>query len=460
MRENFRVALTMLALACLVIPGVLAAYDYDSDEADVVLRITDEIDLTIHAEVRSRFEWNDNLTDFTDDADDEFGFVPSRARLGFGLTLPRDVDVYVEAQELWSFGEDTPARFTEAARQMPGSAPVSGNVNTTTHRDDLDLYQAYITANNIGDSNFSVRVGRQEMPFGNEWMIGDNDFYGGMSFDALHGWWNFDRGDLHLFWSKIDENNTGAQGGALGPIVNASDDDRDLYGAYYVHPEIGTSLIGFDLYGIAFLDHTDTLANGEAYWIGTRFYRQPEWGFHFNAEATYLFGNNDAANYGGADVDLQSWGFEGHAGYTFDVTGNPDIHGGITWATGDDDPTDSDNETFFAPFPDPHGRLGFADLVVASNLIAYQIGYAGSWENLAWGVELYNFEMDEAPAGTDDSIAQEVDLWFNYQYSRNLSLQIAYAFFSVDDAIEDAVRAGGASPDDGQRFYVNLRLLL
>ena len=62
------------------------------------------------------------------------------------------------------------------------------------------------------------------------------------------------------------------------------------------------------------------------------------------------------------DMDIQAWGFEGSAGYTWDVTGNPDLHVGLTYASGDDDPADNDWETFAAPMPDPHPRLGFADL--------------------------------------------------------------------------------------------------
>jgi hypothetical protein len=462
MRVNFRIALTGMALACLVLPGVLSAYDYDSDESDVVLRITDEIDLTMHAEVRSRFEWNDNLTDFSDAFDDEAGFVPSRVRLGFGLTLPRDVSVYIEAQELHSFGEDSPARATEGIRTVPGLIGGSGTFAADTPRDDLSLYQAYMQMNSIGDSNINIRIGRQELAFGNEWMLGDNDFYGGLSHDGIRGWWDFDRGRLDAFWIKADENNTGALGGGFLGTPSSGDVDTDLFGVYYAHPEIGTSMIGFDVYGIGQNTAANNATNSDAYWIGTRFHRSPEWGFHFNAEVTYMFGEiNLSKHTAAADLDIDAFGGEAHFGYTFDVTGNPDIHGGITYASGDDDPTDSDAETFIqpfdtsggaAPYADNHGRLGFADVTTPSNLIAYQIGYAGSWENMAWGIELYTFESESALPGVDDDLGDEIDVWFNYQYSRNLSMQVAYSYVDPGDAFVGA--------DEAQRFYVNLRLLL
>lgn len=494
MRENLRVAAIMLAVFSLILPGVLTAYDYDSDESEIVLRITDEIDLAINGEIRTRMEWNDNLVDYTNDIDDEFGYVPSRVRLGIKLSLPRDVDFYMEAQELFSFGEDTPARLTEYGRQAPrpritggriadfppnsgsigeidnaGNDPfldagarrnenarVSGNFITSTHRDDLGLYQAHITANNVGDSIFSARVGRQELVFGNEWLLGDLDFYGGASLDAVRGWWDFDRSRLDVFWAKVDEQNTGAG------EVNSTDDDTDLYGVYFTWPEVGTSLIGYDLYAMGVKSQADGGAdshstNFESYWIGGRVFRQPEWGWHFNAEATYQFGDITLAD---GDMDIAAWGFEGSVGYTWDVEGNPDLHFGLTYATGDDPNDTEDWEGFSAPLQDFHPRLGFADAFAASNLMAFQLGYAGSWENLAWGVELYDFQADEDPVPGEDQYGNEVDLWFSYQYSRNLSVQIAYAFLSLDNAIEDQVRAAGFEPDDAQRFYVNLRLMM
>jgi len=494
MREKFQIALTVLTLVSLVVPGVLPAYDYTQDENDVVLRITDEIDLTITGEIRTRYEWNDNLVDFTDDLDDQFGFVPSRARIGFRLDLPRDVAFYFEIQELFSFGEDTPARISEYQRQLPNqlvtggliqnypyvsgdignietggmdpitdgaarrneNARVSGNFITSTHRDDLGLYQAYIEANSIGDSIFNLKAGRQELSFGNEWMLGNQDFYGGASYDALKGWWEFDRSRLDIFWSKLDEQNTGSG------EVNSTDDDTDLYGVYFAWPEIGTSLIGYDLYGMLIKSNMDGGpqfhdTNYESWWLGARFYRKPEWGFHFNAEGTYQFGQVSAQP---SDLDIEAWGFEGSLGYTWDVEGNPDLHLGFTYASGDDDPFDDKEETFAVPNAEIHPRLGFADLFAASNLVAWQIGYAGSWENIAWGVELLHFETAEEVVVSESELANEIDLWFSYQYSRHLALQVAYAYVSIEDVIKKQVDVFGYDSSDAHRFYVNLRLLL
>lgn len=477
MSRNLRRAFTVFAVMALASPGFLLAGN--GEDSDVVLEISDDISVTLTGEIRTRYEWNENLVDFTDAVDDEFGFVPSRARIGFRVDLPRDVAAYIEMQEQFSFGEDTRGRLGAGFAQRPvmpmtgtpflqdfgavnpGSlggeaARVSRGASGEAAGDEVNLYQAYIEATNVGDSMFNVRFGRQEFAFGNEWLLGDNDFYGGASLDGIRGWFNFDNDSrLDLFWIKAEENNTTG--------ANSTDDDTDMYGAYFNWPEVSGSMVGFDVYGIGLKSNFDAggtgsphATNHESYWIGGRVYRAPEWGLHFNAELTYQFG--DITVVGGTDTDIEAYGFEGSIGYTWDVTGNPDIHGGYTWASGDD--SGSDFEQFTPPLQDAHPRLGMADLFFASNIQAIQLGYAGSWENLSWGVELYNFVLDEGAdfdgdGDEDDDLATEIDLWFGYQYSKHLSLQLAYAIVMAEDAIEAQV---GADNDDASRFYANLVL--
>jgi len=471
MSENLRRALIGVALAALFAPFFLQAAE--SPEGGVKLQISDDIDLTLSGELRTRYEWNDNLVDFNSDTDDEFGYVPSRARLGFRVGLPKNVAVQIDMQNLFAFGQDTPDRLKEYYATMPNvplngvpfltefpggtywAAPASGYVLAGSHRDDLGLYQAYIEADEIGGTKWGMRIGRQEMAFGNEWLLGNNDFYGGASLDGIRGWYGFDKGKLDLFWAKVDEQNTGASG-----QINFGDDDTDLFGVYYTWPEVADTAVNLDFYGIGLKSNYDGGANQHntdytSYWIGFRAFSLPEHGLHYNAEFTYQMG--DISRYAGVnladDMNLSAYGFEGSVGYTWDLAGNPDVHGGLTYATGDDDPADNDFDAFVAPLPDPHPRLGFADLVSASNLLAYQIGYAGSMNNQAWGLEVYRFDLAEDFMG-DDHLGGEIDVWYAYQYSKNLSVQVVAAMFQSADVIEDIV--GNNNTDDAMRFYTNL----
>lgn len=470
MSENLRRALIGVALAALFAPFFLQAAE--SPEGGVKLEISDEIDLTLSGELRTRYEWNTNLIDFTDDVDDEFGFVPSRARLGFRVGLPKDIAVQIDIQELFSFGEDTSDRLKEYYATVPGyplnggpifltnpaggsywAAPASGAFLASSHRDDLGLYQAYVEADEIGGTKWGMRFGRQEMAFGNEWLMGDNDFYGGASLDGIRGWYGFEKGKLDLFWAKVDEQNT-----AGSEEINFGDDDTDLFGVYYSWPEVADTALNLDFYGIGVKSNFDGGATFHdtlysSYWIGARAYSQPEHGIHYNAEFTYQMGDvTDLPE----DLDISAYGFEGSLGYTWDLTGNPDVHGGLTYATGDDNDADGDFEAFIAPLPDPHPRLGFADLITASNLLAYQLGYAGSMENQAWGIEVYRFELAESAGDASEDLGNEIDVWYAYQYSKNMSLQLVYSILLTGDAIQDAVEAAGFASDDAQRFYANV----
>ena len=241
----------------------------------------------------------------------------------------------------------------------------------------------------------------------------------------------------------------------------------------------------------------------DAYWTGVRFFREREHGFHFSAEATYLFGRIEAnvdktSNGASADDDnslnISAWGFEGFAGYTWNTATNPTVKGGVTYASGSDagDLQNGNYHTFFTPAGEVHPRLGLMDLVDASNILAFNLGYTGSYNCHSWGVDLYHFELPEvdplvdfafvsqlAPAGDDLSkeLGQEVDLWYNYQYSEHMVAQFAVAYFNAGDFIRDRNRcgvpfaAGGAgdcNPDtdlsdatsirtnDAWRVYANL----
>ena len=70
-----------------------------------------------------------------------------------------------------------------------------------------------------------------------------------------------------------------------------------------------------------------------------------------------------------------------------------------------------------------------------------------------------HFENDKSVlASGEDELANEIDVWFSYQYSRHLALQIAYAYVSIEDAIKQQVDHFGYDSADAHRFYVNLRL--
>jgi hypothetical protein len=502
-------------------------YD-DYPESDVVIDVGPDIVLTVTGEARTRFEWIENTTDFSSNGretdgddiefDDSFSYAPARFNIGFRVDLPRDVAAVIELQGNFEMGGGpagfgTELRAQTTQHQRPGvinhvfGPPKVGNGNQILGADadprrleivrvlnDIDgdgvfVYQGYIETAHVGDSIFSMRFGRQELAYGTEWLLGNQDWYDGQTFDAVKGIFEFtDKHRLDIFWAKIAERDTTlatTDGGY--PLLHQGGDDADLYGAYFSAQTLGGSSVGMDAYLLALRDqanigyNVDTDADGDvitsaflftdagltylqSYWAGVRFFRERETGFHFSAEATYQWGSLEGVSNGDDDgFDITAWGFEGFLGYTWDTPSHPTIKGGVTYATGSTahDLGSGDYNTFFTPAGEVHPRLGLADIIEASNVLAFNLGYTGSHERHSWGVDLWHFEEAEPDplvessyvpdaaieAGHDfgDEMGQEVDLWYNYQYSEHMVAQFAVAYFNAGSFIEDANRCG--TPD-------------
>jgi hypothetical protein len=532
-------------------------YD-DYPESDVVLDVGPDIVLTVTGEARTRFEWVENATDFSSDGrdgivgsddddafDDSFSYAPARFNLGIRADLPRDVAAVIELQgnfELGGgpFGTGTELRAQTTQHQRPGvinpqlhgaafsrvgglggalgdgtnpqNGPGNiggpGTISEPSHLElvrvlnDIDgdgvfVYQGYIETAHIGDSIFSLRFGRQELAYGTEWLLGNQDFYDGQTFDGIKGILEFsDNLRLDFFWAKLAERDTTLDASLAGggsSLINQDGDDSDLYGAYFSAQCIAGSSIGIDAYIMGIIDDvnleydvdtfdvdgdgdTDLVSsNGyqldendgglmNAWWLGARVFREREHGFHFSAEGTYLFGSiENELNGNEGNFDLNAWGFEGHLGWTWDTPTNPTIRGGFTYASGtdEDDFADGDYKTFFTPAGEVHPRLGLMDIVDASNVWAANIGYTGSFERHSWGVDLWHFEMAETDPIVeaafidpfeladgdefDEELGNEVDLFYNYQYSEHMVAHFAVGYFDAGDFIEERNRCG--SPD-------------
>jgi hypothetical protein len=340
-------------------------------------------------------------------------------------------------------------------QQLPWAAPDAGPRVGSSDADSMYLYQGYIETAHIGDSILSMRFGRQELAFGTEWMMGNQDFYDGLSWDAVRGIFEFtDKHRLDVFWAKVAEFDRIDQEG-----------DADLYGTYFSAQTLGNSSIGMDAYLMGAqvqMGFAETAMT--PYWVGVRFFRERETGFHFSAELTYQFGDMGDSD---DDVSIGAWGLESFLGYTWNSPTHPTIKGGITWMSGDDDLGDDSFDTFFTPAGEVHPRLGMMDLF-ASNLLnvattgglglnAYTIGYSGSKDNHSWGADIWHFETDEDASfitGDESELGQEVDLWYNYQYSEHMVAQFAVSYFNAGSLYEADLDP--LSTDDAWRIYANL----
>src|SRR5262245_30389538 len=149
----------------------------------------DEGKITWTGTIRSRFEAVENYFDLQDSVtsgdatDDEFTFWPYRVVVGMNAELAENLKAQVQVQGFGHFGSEFPVK---SPADPPDQTIDTGDPLGFS---ELAIYTANVEVSNIGGSNFSFRVGRQEHTYETELFLGDNDFYNGTSLDGFRGWW-------------------------------------------------------------------------------------------------------------------------------------------------------------------------------------------------------------------------------------------------------------------------------
>ena len=149
-----------------------------------------------------------------------------------------------------------------------------------------------------------------------------------------------------------------------------------------------------------------------------------------------------------------------------------DVHGQFFYATGDDDATDTDLETFWVP----KGRsyywseitgYGIFDQQVSNNAPADQIGNVWAanvgatfkpMDKLKISLDIWYAALAEdivtVTGATEDSLGTEVDLKITYQLVQGLNLDLVGAYLFAGDATTMNV------PNDANPYEVGARLSL
>jgi len=281
-----------------------------------------------------------------------------------------------------------------------------------------------------------LRIGRQEVMFGSEWLVGNGDtaaIFTGLSFDGVTATYDFDTGTVTALW-LIDAEDLA---GGIPGITAGEDDDVDLYGLYgsYTAHESHT----IDAYWLFLRDGTmDVL---EIHTLGLRGAGNVD-AWDYEAELAFQTGDEPAGM-----PDVSAYAFNLEVGYSFDANYNPRVFLGAAFFEGADGGDMPFNRLFsdweYSEF------LGNADI---SNALIFRggVGFQPR-ENIGIDVLLSWFEEDEELAATDDDIGIELGLYLTYDYSEDLSFSVGWAhFFADDDTTDGFVVAGsGAAPAGG-----------
>ncbi len=504
-----RLGYFLLGFAAVVFMGGVAQAAMEEDEGG-------EKKFTIHGEVRFRGEWWNNLTDFTDtDADpdgdgvndstdnDSFDIFPYRITLAAKGDLGHDIWVYGAFQ---GSGVAGGGLFGEVS-------PFFGD-DFEAADSGVNLYQGWVKAKDVGDSVLDLTFGRQEIVFDTGLHFSNLPYYNGISHDGVMAAWDWDNFGVHAFWIQPFESNlfatdldqnSDADDNTLGVHFKHMLGDNDQDVAYYLFLQIQDD---FDLSDVdPITGGVQRGDKGKIYTAGARWGHKVEHGkggFGWNLEGSYQFGDFQPCAAGLTTVggfifgpgapacvedtlDMKAWVLEGSLGYTWSQ-GKTDqkLWGGLTWASGDDDPADEDMEAFMPLYNDFHRRLGYADLFAVTNIESYNIGYKVNVdERHIFGGTFWLFNQAETETGTvspltfvstgetladscvsgggvscDDDLGQELDLFYDYNLTENFSFDLFLAWFEPGQAIEDHWSGFGAvdaGEDAAWRFNAQAR---
>ena len=408
-----------------------------------------ELDL----ELRHRYEWRSDF-DFNEAVDDEKGFHLWRTRLNLMLKPKEDIKLFYQFQD---------SRISHDS--ISGSKADFENW-AETRQAWVEVKTDKFAVDRIGLSKTGVRVGRQELSYGAERLLG--------AFNWSNVAQTFDAGKVML---EFREKNLKIDIFAGGKTPNKSPESDDFYdgsandrlGGYYATFNGENGLV-VDQYVMNRNTDGKTVSFGQTgdgevddYTIGGRLKgKWPNTPIDLELEAAKQVGNS-----GSLDVDAQM--VVALLGYTFDHSWQPRLSFEFDYASGDNDSSDGERETFDNLYPTNHLYYGFMDFVSLQNINIYRFQWqAKPMKKLDIESDYHLIYLDTPKdnlysagrtikratrAGADSYVGSEIDLLAKYKVCNYANLLLGYSHFFAGNFLKDT-----GSADDADFFYVQTSL--
>jgi hypothetical protein len=422
---------------------------------------------------RLRWENRNNNYDFNSGARAVTDGNWFEQRFRFGVTIKP-----VEWLKIYAQGQDV-REFNALRPNIPGTSGAEGD-------DAFDLRQAYVEINNYAECPWGLKVGRQELSYGDERLIGVSDWTNyARTFDA----------------AKIIYKGRGFSFEAFSAtpaiITRGKYDQSDLFNGNETHRDLVLSGAYLSLDSLPFgtLDFYSFLldqANGNAAYsqgllntappkgsllersdfvtLGTRIKGDPTklHGWEFSGEFAYQVGTVRGLN-------LNAYALNAGAGYNFlDAPWTPRIFAEYNYASGDDNPASGDIGTFQNLFPTNHKFYGIMDMFSWQNMqdahvsvsvkpaksLTAQVDYYAHWlanNNDAWyrsnGISTVR-PLNVAAQDAGNYQGSELDFILTWNARKYLQIQGGYAHFFAGTYLKDT-----GAHDDANFGYVMTTLI-
>lgn len=392
-------------------------------------------------------------------SDDDY--VLNQTRLWADADVNEHLRVFIQIQDARTFGAE---------------GTTVGFANVYNENSILDIHQGYFDIRKLFDLPLTVRVGRQEIIWGDHRVIGNFVWSNvGRTFDGGRFMWDTDAIHAEAFAAKVNEGGWSSLG--EDPDGNS---DENIYAAQIGFKKLIPGAL-LELMYIQKNQQNNNVNSATATGFDPVGASAPvvihDFGIRIDGKVPsidaidYTFeGHGQVGDYG--TLNQRAWAVAARAGYTFkEIAWTPRFGLEYDFASGDSDPNDGDHNTFDNLYPTNHwqNNYGAIDLiswqnmhdaranikVVPTSKMTAQVDYHYFWLNqTSDGWYLSGAVPAVArPAGgfasDNNNLAQEVDLTVSYSLYKNVQILAGYSFFSPEDWIKDTI-----SDTDTQWGYI------
>ena len=341
--------------------------------------------ISVRGQVRTRFEGID--TDFVSGAADLQHLL--RSRVAVVATPHADTEVQIQFQDARQWGEEL-------------------NTLTDGSADNFDVHQAFVQIDKIYSRPVSLKIGRQELIYGNERLIGAVGWHNtGRSFDAIRVRYGGES-RVDIFNAKLREKGLR---------------DRNFFGIYG-HLKSAEQIL-WEPYVLFEHDKSG----------GAERTKRATAGLHANgsfASATgHRFGYRLEGAYQAGDLGTQTvaaWMATGALNYQSPHVLEHKLVIGLDVLSGDEDPASGDYKAFDTLFATNHKFYGHMDYFLNIPTDTRQAGLVDAVlkgemkiaESTSLAVHVHNLTLLK---GSEKALGQEVDAILSYDYNDGYRLQ-------------------------------------
>ncbi len=416
--------------------------------------------LTFWSNIRFRYEGQDNfnIKSYGDNAlvgEEDDNFLLGRFRLGFKGNLYKNIfySLGIQHAEVWDL-EVSESKFYKK--------PFGREHNP--YEDDFEPFNTFLLFKDIFSTNIDFKAGRQLIYYGDKRIYGPGQWgnTGRWIWDAAKLHYHFDKHFIDVYYGATQIHDP--------DIISVSHNHSFESLGIYSHFQLPDKYQGIIIEPFAMTKDSDdneyigedgSKDDLESYYVGLRIAEQDH--EHFDWDMTYILQRGDYA-----DDDLEAYGYHLQLAYNFNsLPWQPRLGADYSYASGDDDPTDGDMETFDGAFGARDKMYGRMNLFHWKNLKNAEANLTikpkKNWQIVTRLHQFWLAEREDAwylnpkaykdPTGSSgDEVGKELDIIARCNLPKGNQIQLGFGYFWPGEFARDQ-----ASDDEAAWGFVQWR---